>query len=76
VILASAWTRSPAFAHAQTDSDAARQLLALLTMGSHRREVHEQEIAFVQDNGVPADFLLDTAELDQLFPRAGGATLG
>ncbi len=46
----------------------ARQLLALLTMGSHRREVHEREIAFLQDNGVPAGFLPDAAELDRLFP--------
>jgi hypothetical protein len=55
---------------ARTDPDAARQLLGLLTLGSRRREVHEREIAFLHDNGVPAGFLPDAAELDRRFPLA------
>jgi hypothetical protein len=35
-------------------------------MGSRHREVREREIAFLQDNGVPAGFLLDADELDRL----------
>jgi hypothetical protein len=52
---------------ARTEPDGARQLLRLLTMGSRRREVWERDIAFLQDNGVPADFLPGAAELDRLF---------
>jgi hypothetical protein len=37
---------------ARTDPDGARQLLGLLTLGNRRREVHEREITFLQDNGV------------------------
>jgi hypothetical protein len=55
---------------ARIDPDGARQLLALLIMGRRSREVHEREIAFLQDNGVPAGFLPDVAELDRLFPVA------
>lgn len=58
----------PALDLTRTDPDGARQLLALLNMGSRNREVHEQEIAFLQNNGVPAGFLPDAAELDRLFP--------
>jgi hypothetical protein len=36
-------------------------------MGSRRREVWEREIVFLQDNGVPAGFLPDAAELDRLL---------
>ncbi|WP_430782323.1 TniQ family protein [Actinoplanes sp. G11-F43] len=52
---------------ARTVPGGARQLLGLLTMGSRRRDVWEREIAFLQDNGVPAEFLPGTAELDRVL---------
>jgi hypothetical protein len=52
---------------ARTETDAARPLLGLLTMGSRRRDAWEREIAFLQDNGVPAGFLPDAAELERLM---------
>ncbi|MEW2386314.1 TniQ family protein [Micromonospora sp. NPDC047707] len=54
--------------HARAELASARQLLGLLTMGSRRREVWEREVIFLQDNGVPTDFLPGAAELDRLFP--------
>jgi hypothetical protein len=55
---------------ARTDPVGARGFLALVTMGSRSREVHEREIAFLQRHGVPAGFLPDADELDRLFPVA------
>ena len=52
---------------ARTVPVGARQLLGLLTMGSRRREIWEREIAFLRDNGVPAGFLPDAAELDRVL---------
>ena len=55
---------------ARTDPVGARRLLAMVTMGSRSREVHEREIAFLQRHGVPAGFLPDADELDRLLPVA------
>ena len=54
-----------ALAYARAEAASARQLLGLLTLGSRRREVWDREIAFLQDSGVPADFLPDAAELER-----------
>lgn len=59
---------------ARTESNGARQLLGLLTMGSHRRETWERQITFLKDVGVPAGFLPDGAELDLQFPAGQPAT--
>jgi hypothetical protein len=53
---------------AWTEPDGARRLLGLHTMTGRRRKVYKREIVFLQDNGVPAGFLPDGAELDRLFP--------
>lgn len=60
---------------ARTESNGARQLLGLLTMGSHRRETWERQITFLKDVGVPAGFLPDGAELDLQFPAGQPATV-
>jgi hypothetical protein len=59
---------------ARTEPDGARQFLGLLAVGSRRREVWEREISFLENNGVPAGFLPDAAELDRLSPTSQPVT--
>jgi Resolvase, N terminal domain len=57
---------SAAIEAARTDPDAARQMLAWLTIGCHTLDRFEEERAYLFGLGIPADFLPSARELGRV----------